>query len=159
VGGYVNNKLYGGSHIPTNGTHFVRCFNPPYPPFFYDFFLAIKYIPYLCMMDNESKILKLPGLEYFGSWETMQKFLEKRGNPLYSIDGDLDLYGTKIKSLGNLESVGSFLDLGGTKIESLGNLKKVGGYLNFKNTPLSQMYSEKEIRRMIHVRGNNRLFV
>ena len=33
--------------------------------------------------DKEQKILKLPGLDYFGSWEVLQKFLEKRGNPPY----------------------------------------------------------------------------
>jgi hypothetical protein len=57
-------------------------------------------------MDNKSKILKLPGLDYFGSWEVLQRFLEKRGNPPYEIIGDLYLKERNIESLGNLVYVG-----------------------------------------------------
>jgi hypothetical protein len=149
---------------------------------------------FLTEEEEEQKILKLPGIEYFGSWETMQKFLEKRGNPPYSIDGDLylegtyieslgnlvsvsgslnlydtqlkslgelksvggylDLQKTEIETLGNLVSVGGYLDLHGAKIESLGNLQSVGGYLDLDETPISKKYSEKVIKRMIHVGGN-----
>jgi len=88
---------------------------------------------FLTEEDEEQKILKLPGLDYFGSWETMQKFLGKRGNPLFSIEGNLDLKRTPIQSLGNLVSVGGDLDLKGTQI--------------------SRMYSKNEIREMIDVDG------
>jgi len=181
--------------------------------------------------DEDRKILKLPSVDVFGDWEGLQAYLDKKGNPLFSISGDLDyfklkgvtsldnlvsvegdvdlrfsdieslgelksvggklflpgymesigniqyvggdvdliqsnikslgdlrfvggdldIYGTEVESLGNLESVGGYLDLGNTDVKSLGKLKKVGGYLKFKNTPLSQMYSEKEIRRMVDV--------
>jgi hypothetical protein len=101
------------------------------------------------MKNNE--ILHIPSLEVFGDWETLQKFLERRGNPLYSIGGGLDSEGCKnltslgnltsvrgslfltksnIKSLGNLTSVGGYLGLYGTNIKSLGNLTSVGGKLD-----------------------------
>jgi len=128
---------------------------------------------FLTEEEEDQKILKLPAIEYFGSWETMQKFLEKRGNPLYSIEGnldlkstsiqsldnlvsvggDLDLYGTKIENLGNLKEVGGYLDLMGTPIKSLGNLQSVGGDLYLEDTRLSQMYSHEEIFEMIDVGG------
>jgi len=124
--------------------------------------------------DEEQKILRLPGLDYFGSWETMQKFLEKRGNPLYSIEGDLDLIQSEIESLGNLvsvggelslvassikslgklKSVGGNLDLTSTQIKSLGNLESVGGGLGLYNTPLSETTTKEEIRNQVDIRGN-----
>ena len=101
--------------------------------------------------DKEQKVLELPGLDYFGSWDILQKFLERRGNPLFSIDGDLDLRKSDIRSLGNLVSVSGNLDLTHSSIKSLGNLESVGGHLYLRNTPISKMYSEDEIREMIDV--------
>ena len=54
-------------------------------------------------------------------------------------DGDLYLDGTKITSLGNLQSVGGWLNLGGTKITSLGNLQSVGGYLFLEGTKITSL--------------------
>ena len=104
--------------------------------------------------EEEQKILKIPSLEIFNNdWFLLQKFLEKKGNPPYSIGGDLDLRFTSIKSLGNLQSVGGYLDLRYKPIESLGNLQSVGGYLDLKETPISKKYSEQEIRQMVNVDG------
>ena len=128
--------------------------------------------------EEEPKILKFPSLDFFDNnpfeaWKIIQKIIEKKGNPPYSIDGSLDLrdtsieslenltsvggylflYGTPIKSLGNLQSVGGFLDLQGTYIESLGNLQSVGGDLYLYGTPISEKYSEEEIRQMVNVEG------
>ena len=102
---------------------------------------------------EEPKVLKLPGIEYFGSWNFLQKFLEKRGNPPYTIEGGLYLNNYPIKSLGNLISVGSYLSLRETNVESLGNLSSVGGSIFLKRTPISKKISEKEIRNMINVSG------
>lgn len=116
----------------------------------------MKYIinerQYKLIVEEEQEILQIPSLEFFNNdWATLQKFLERKGNPLYSIGGSLNLrdeyieslgnltsvggglYLTRcydLTSLGNLTSVGSFLDLRGTKIETLGNLTSVGGGLN-----------------------------
>ena len=125
--------------------------------------------------EEEQKVLKIPSLNFFkNDWFLLQKFLEKKGNPPYSIGGDLDLrrtpikslgdlqsvggdlnlYNTSLESLGNLQSVGGYLDLQNTSIESLGNLKSVGGDLYLYDTPISKMYNEKQIRRMVNVEGN-----
>ena len=128
--------------------------------------------------EKEQKIFRVPGLDFFHenpwkAWQILQEVLEQRGNPPYTIEGDLDLRYTPIKSLGNLTSVGGYLDLrdipieslgnlasvGGplslcdTKIESLGNLKSVGGWLDLRDTPLSEKYTQKEIRQMVDVGG------
>ena len=124
--------------------------------------------------EEEQKVLHIPSLKYFGDdWYELQKFLESKGNPPYSIGSDLFLGGTPIKSLGNLQSVGGYLDLSRTPIESLGNLRSVGGYLylrytpikslgnltsvggnlNLKYTPLSKMYTKQQIRQMVNVGG------
>ena len=127
---------------------------------------------------QKPKILELPSLEFFDNdpfeaWTIIQKIIEKKGNPPYSIDGDLylggkaieslgnlqsvvgslALYGTPIESLGNLKSVGEDLFLYGTPIKSLGNLQSVGGDLKLDRTPLSKMYTNKQIREMVNVEG------
>jgi hypothetical protein len=117
----------------------------------------MKYIithkQYQLLKEDEQKILQLPSIEYFGGWDGLQKYLKKKGNPLYSINGDLDLRGTPIKSLGNLTSVGGNLDLEGTPIKSLGNLTSVGGYLDLRRTPISKKFSRQEIRNKVDVQG------
>ena len=93
---------------------------------------------------QEKKILKFPSFEFFDkdpeiAWNIIQKIVERKGNPPYSIEGDLYLEGTRIESLGNLQSVGGSLYLGNTPIESLGNLQSVGGYLNLFQTPIKYL--------------------
>ena len=88
--------------------------------------------------EEEQEVIEIPNLKIFGkrngiAWIRLQELLEKRGNPPYSIGGDLYLYNTPIKSLGNLQSVGGYLDLGGT--------------------PISEKYSKEEIRQMVNVDG------
>jgi hypothetical protein len=91
------------------------------------------------LLMEEQNVLELPSLDYFGDWETLQKFLKKRGYPPYSINGNLDLTEIDIESLGNLMSVGGDLDLEGTNIESLGNLMSVGGHLDLFNTNIKSL--------------------
>ena len=130
-------------------------------------------------MEDKPKVYNFPSLDVFGNeepidnWNLMQKFLAKKGNPDFTIDGELDLSYTPIKSLGNLTSVGGRLDLEDTPIESLGNLTSVGGslfltetqieslgnltsvgnnlYLSY--TPISENYTEEEIRSQVEVKG------
>ena len=108
---------------------------------------------------EEPKILRIPSLKLFSNdWFLLQKFLEKKGNPPYIISGDLTLRGgAPIISLGNLQSVGGELDLRRTLIKSLGNLVSVGGDLALRFTPLSKMYTKKQIREMVNVKGDIRL--
>ena len=88
---------------------------------------------------EEPKILRFPSLGFFDedrevAWNIIQKILERKGNPPYSIEGDLDLSNKPIKSLGNLQSVGGDLYL-------------------YYDTPISRKYSEEEIRQMVNVGG------
>jgi hypothetical protein len=127
------------------------------------------------LFEEEQKVLHIPDIKLFGNdWDILQRFLESKGNPLYSIGGDLFLFLTPIKSLGNLTSVGGDVELRGTGIESFGNLTSVGGnldlegtmiesfenltyvggYLDLENTPISEKYSEKEIRQMVNIGGH-----
>ena len=90
-------------------------------------------------MEDKPKVYHFPSLDVFGhkkpmdNWNLMQKFLSKKGNPDFTIDGDLGL--------------------NGTKIESLGNLTTVGGSLHLKRTPISEKYTEEEIRSQVKVEG------
>jgi hypothetical protein len=109
--------------------------------------------------EKEQKIFRVPGLEFFHedpwkAWQILQKVLEHRGNPPYTIGGNLDLEGTPIESLGNLISVEGYLDLSNTPIEYLENLESVGVNLFLINTPLSKKYTEEEIRQMVDVGGD-----
>jgi hypothetical protein len=104
--------------------------------------------------EEEQKVLRIPSLKFFNDdWDLLQKFLERKGNPPYSIGGYLSLIGTEIESLGNLQSVEGDLYLSYTPIKSLGNLRSVGGFLDLQNTPLSKKYTKKDIRQMIDVGG------
>jgi hypothetical protein len=127
------------------------------------------------MLMEEQKVLHIPSMKIFDNDSVLlQRFLEKKGYPPYSIGGNLNLYGSRIKSLenlrsvggyldlqysdieflGSLQSVGGYLDLQDTEIESLGNLRSVGGDLFLRNTPLSKKYTVKKIRQMVQVDGN-----
>ena len=93
---------------------------------------------------QEPKILRFPSLEFFDedrevAWNIIQKILERKGNPPYSIEGDLDLGRTPIESLGNLQSVGGSLNLYDTPIKSLGSLQSVGGNLFLYVTPIESL--------------------
>ena len=130
--------------------------------------------------EEQQKVLRIPSLKFFNDdWFQLQEFLEKKGNPPYSVSGDLklseepikslgnlqsvggdlDLFQTPIKSLGNLQSVGGNLRLGNTPIESLGNLQSVGRNLDLRNTPIYKKYSKKEIRQIVNVGGEIYLFI
>ena len=89
---------------------------------------------------EKPKILRIPSLKLFSNdWFLLQKFLELKGNPPYSISGDLVLSNTSIESLGNLVSVGGGLNLYNTSLESLGNLQSVGGNLYLRKTPIKSL--------------------
>ena len=105
------------------------------------------------LMEQEQEVLNIPSIELFGDWETLQKFLERRGNPPYSIGGDVDLYESDVTDLGNLVSVGGWLNLRETPIESLGNLSSVGGYLKLRETPIAKKYTYEQIRKIVNVKG------
>jgi hypothetical protein len=128
------------------------------------------------LFEEEQKVLQIPGVKVFGDWDGLQKFLESKGNPQYSLGGNLNLVGLKVESLGNLvsvegdiyaydtplkslgslTSVGGNLDLDGTPVESLENLTYVGGDLFLTNTPMSNKWLQ--IKQMIDKVGGDIYF-
>jgi hypothetical protein len=128
------------------------------------------------LFEEEQKVLHIHDVKVFGGWNNLKRYLELKGNPPYSIGGDLDLSFTSTRTLGNLQSVGGYLDLSNTDIQYLwklksvggslflsdtsvtglgffGDLEQIGGNLQLINTPISQDYTEKEIRDVINVVG------
>jgi hypothetical protein len=108
--------------------------------------------------EEGQKVFNLPSLDFFDydpfeAWKIIQKIIDKKGNPPYSINGDFSLRGTPIESLGNLQSVGGNLDLRDTPIESLGNLQSVGGNLNLENTPIKSLGNLQSVVGDLYLRG------
>ena len=91
------------------------------------------------LLTEEEKVLRIPLAAFNYNWDDLQIFLKHRGNPLYEITDDLNLYKSEIKSLGNLTSVGGNLNLSDTKIESLGNLTSVGGGLYLRGSEIESL--------------------
>ena len=134
------------------------------------------------LFEEEQKVLHIPDFKIFGNdWDVLQRFLKSKGNPLYSLGGNLNLvgleveslgnlvsvqddlyaYDTPLKSLGKLTSVGGLMDLSNTPIESLGNLSFVGGSLVLSGTALSKKYNSYplnlnslQIRQTVDVQGS-----
>jgi hypothetical protein len=104
--------------------------------------------------EEEQKVLHIPSLKFFNDdWDLLQKFLKSKGNPPYTIGGDLDLYRLPVKSLGNLQSMGGYLDLRGTPIKSLGNLHSVGGWLDLRDTPIKSLGNLTSVGGYLDLRG------
>ena len=73
--------------------------------------------------------------------------------PFEWVSDNLNLVGTPIKSLDNLQSVGGFLDLWGTPIQSLGNLQRVGGNLYLGGTPIQSLGNLQSVGDNLDLRG------
>ena len=132
------------------------------------------------LFEEEQKVLHIPDIKIFGNdWDALQRFLKSKGNPLYSLGGNLNLvgleveslgnlvsvqddlyaYDTPLKSLGKLTSVGGLMDLSNTQIESLGDLSFVGGSLVLNGTSLrNDSYplnlNSLQIRQTVDVQGS-----
>jgi hypothetical protein len=87
---------------------------------------------YKRLFESEQKVLVLPTIKVFGKgkegWETLQEFLQSKGNPPFSVNGDVKI-GFGIKSLGKLVSVNGDLNMHEYSIGDLGDLKRVEGNL------------------------------
>jgi len=92
------------------------------------------------LLKEEEDILKIPSMDMFGSWDSLQRFLSKKGNPKFFIDGDLDIKGEKNIDLGNLIGIsGSLYGKGRDTLISLGELKYVGGDLELEGSSLENL--------------------
>ena len=89
------------------------------------------------LFEEEQKVLQIPSIRIFGresdGWETLQKFLQSKGNPPFSVKGNVKV-DFNIDTLGKLVSVEGNLNLQEIEILDLGELKSVGGYLNLIDT-------------------------
>ena len=100
----------------------------------------------------KDSILKIPFSSFNDNWDVLQKFLNKRGNPLYILKGDVNLAGNKkITTLGNLISVEGNLHLEKTSIQSLENLTSVGGDLNLYGAPIKSLGNLKSVGGSIYM--------
>jgi hypothetical protein len=92
------------------------------------------------IVEEEQKVLRIPDFRIFGNdWDVLQRFLESKGNPLYSLGGNLNLVGLNVESLGNLVSVQHDLYAYDTPLKSLGKLTSVGGLMDLSNTPIESL--------------------
>ena len=92
------------------------------------------------IVEEEQKVLRIPDFRIFGNdWDVLQRFLESKGNPLYSLGGNLNLVGLNVESLGNLVSVQDDLYAYDTPLKSLGKLTSVGGLMDLSNTPIESL--------------------
>ena len=76
---------------------------------FYGVFIVMKYLitesQYKLITEKDEDVLYIPSVDTFGGWDSLQKFLKKRGNPDYKLGGFLKLDGEKVESLGNCISI------------------------------------------------------
>ena len=92
------------------------------------------------IVEEERKVLHIPDIKIFGNdWDALQRFLESKGYPLYSLGGNLNLVGLEVESLGNLVSVQDDLYAYDTPLKSLGKLTSVGGLMDLSNTPIESL--------------------
>jgi hypothetical protein len=111
--------------------------------------------------------LKIPYTAVENNWDLLQKYLISKGNPKYTIIGDVDLTNRNdIQDLGNLIGVDGNLKLSRSSIESLGNLKIVTGDLSLYDcTNLTSLNMLKIVGRNLDLRNltissiNNTIYV
>lgn len=108
------------------------------------------------LFKEQQEILKLPTINIFGGWEGLHEYLMKKGYPLFSIEGDLDLTYSEIESLGNLVSVGGSLYLDGCwMLYSLENLTSVGGDLYLEGSGVGSLGNLTSVGGSLFLTGTN----
>lgn len=102
------------------------------------------------ILDNYKK-KGFDGIKLIGDFNFWD--LDKLFEHIVEIDGNLDLSGTSIKSLGNLEFVSGYLDLDHCEeLESLGNLKYVGESLVLRNTNITTLGNLEYVGHFLQLR-------
>jgi hypothetical protein len=100
--------------------------------------------------EEEQQVLTIPNLSIFGNkpetmWNTLQKYIKKKGNPPYRIVGNLDLSRTPIESLGSLRYVSGSLNISNSNVKSLGDLELVGKKFKAANSLLESLGNLKVV--------------
>jgi len=106
------------------------------------------------LKEQTEEVLELPAIKFFfNDWNEVIKYVEEEGNPLFSMQGNLDFRNVCPETLGRLYSVEDFLGLFACEnITSLGNLTHVGGYLDLRFTKVTSLGN------LTHVGNNLELF-
>ena len=97
---------------------------------------------YNSIKEQEEEVLSFPFAFFNDDWNLVLSVM--KGRP-FKIEGNLILKTRKIKTLGNLKSVGGNLSLYSTIVKTLGNLESVGGYLNLYSTPIKSLGDLKSV--------------
>ena len=100
------------------------------------------------LIKEEEEVLSFPFAFFNDDWNLVLSVM--KGRP-FKIEGNLILKTTKIKSLGNLKSVGGNLSLYSTIVKTLGNLESVGGYLNLFSTPIKSLGDLQSVRKVLNL--------
>jgi len=66
------------------------------------------------LFEEEQQVLHIHDIKVFGGWDNLQRFLESKGNPPYSIGGDLDIFLTPISKKYSVEEIIQMVNVGGT---------------------------------------------
>lgn len=105
------------------------------------------------LTEKKQEIISFPSMAIFNNdWNLLQTYIEKKGNPLYKFESDLDLSYDSIETLGNLISVDGSLDLFECdNLEDLGELEYVGGYLDLRYTKITELGSLKYVGGNIYL--------
>jgi len=121
----------------------------------------MKYIitesQYKRLIESEEEVFTIPSIRVFGGgedgWKNLQKFLQSKGNPPFSVSGNVNV-DFNFYTLGKLVSVGGDLDLRDNDIWGLGDLKSVGGDLIMWDTYVNS----DTLGNLEYVGGNCDLF-
>ena len=61
------------------------------------------------LFEEEQKVLHIPDFKIFGNdWDVLQRFLESKGNPLYSLGGNLNLVAKNVIALTTVFNIQSW---------------------------------------------------
>ena len=65
------------------------------------------------LFEEEQKVLHIHDVKVFGGWNNLKRYLELKGNPPYSIGGDLDLCFTSLSEKYTEKEIRQMVDVGG----------------------------------------------
>ena len=92
---------------------------------------------------------------FSNDWNVLQKFLQKRNNPPYTLIGNVLLNDTETKTLGSLVNIIGDLNIKNCPILTLGNLMYVSGVLNAKDSKLESLGNLIYVGDTINLGGTN----
>jgi hypothetical protein len=124
----------------------------------------------------EEYSIVIPYHFFNNDWDSLQSYLNKIGNPLYAlhgnielaartdlnslgklieVKGDLTIRSTTLESLGELKVVqGNLIIMYNKYLKSLGNLETVDGNLSLSTSFIESLGNLKTVRKLIYIRNS-----